>query len=196
MRPWTAEHSAALLRSRLLGVNFHHIAVGNRQQVADRLRHAAELGDSLDLDQLGPDPQPDPGPKIFVAFYDGYRDTGLFGAELCHSLGIRAYFFPVFASSDPARGRLSDADLSEIATEHEIGFHSRSHRAAREITPDNVGEEVAEPVQRIRDLTGHQPRVAAWRGGTRFDDRTLGDRTLRELGLRYLVSNWSVEPIS
>jgi hypothetical protein len=139
---------------------------------------------------------PGAGPKIFVAFYDGYRDTGLFGAELCHSLGIRAYFFPVFASSDPARGQLRDTDLSELATQHEIGFHTRSHRAAREITPDTVEEEVTEPVERIRAATGRRPRVAAWRGGTRFDDQTLGDQTLRELGLRYLVSNWSVEPIS
>ncbi|HYP46436.1 MAG TPA: hypothetical protein VEQ66_14710, partial [Propionibacteriaceae bacterium] len=48
-----------------------------------------------------PDQHPDDlhadrtGPKIFVAFYDGCRDTGLFGADLCANLGIRAFFFPI-----------------------------------------------------------------------------------------------------
>jgi len=189
--PWTTAHSAALLRSRVLTVNFHHIAKHNRAEVTERLRQATRLGRSLLLD----DEQQDCEPSIFVAFYDGYHDTGLFGAELCHRLGIRAYFFPVFASFDPARGRLSDDDLGQIAQVHELGYHTTSHLRAAQITSENVDAEVLQPVERIRRITGAGPRIAAWRGGTRFDDQTLGDRTLRELGVGYLVSNWSIEAV-
>lgn len=192
MTRWTSAHSAALLQHRVLGVNFHHIAAGNRAAVTERLRYATQLGSSLDLDDLDDSTS---GPRIFVAFYDGYRDTGLFGAELCAELGIRAYFFPIFASADPARGRLTDADLEQIASAHELGFHSTSHFAADEVTPDTLEREVREPMERLRSIIGSSPRIGAWRGGTRFDEHNLGDRTVRDLGLRYLVSNWSVERI-
>lgn len=189
--PWTPAHSNALLQQRVLGVNFHAIAAENRAEVTQRLRLAAELGASLDPDQ----PVQAQTPTIFVAFYDGYRDTGLFGAELCADLGIRAYFFPIFASADPQRAQLSDADLAQIATAHELCFHSNSHFGADQVTPDTVSREVLGPIERLRAITGQVPRIAAWRGGTRFDDQTLGDRTIRDLGVRFQVSNWSVERI-
>ncbi len=192
MTSWTAAHSAALLHQRVLGVNFHDIAAENRAEVTDRLRRASELGSSLDVDDVE---GRDGAPHIFVAFYDGYHDTGLFGAELCADLGIRAFFFPIFASADPARATLTDSDLKQIATVHELCFHSTSHFAADQVTPDSVAREVLEPVERMRSITGSRPRIGAWRGGTRFDERNLGDRTLRDLGLRYLVSNWSIEAV-
>lgn len=192
MTSWTSAHSAALLRQRVLGVNFHDIAAENRAEVTNRLRRATEFGSSLDPDGVEGH---DDSPQIFVAFYDGYHDTGLFGAELCADLGIRAFFFPIFASADPARATLTDSDLEQIATVHEICFHSTSHVAAEQVTPDTLAREVLDPVERIRSITGKRPRIGAWRGGTRFDDQTLGDRTLRGLGLRYLVSNWSIERV-
>jgi hypothetical protein len=191
MTSWTPAHSNALLEQRVLGVNFHAISRENRTEVTQRLRLAAELGASLDPDRTGPSS----GPTIFVAFYDGYRETGLFGAELCADLGIRAYFFPIFASADPQRAQLTDADLTEIATAHELCFHSTSHVGADQVTPETVAREVLDPVERMRSITGEVPRIAAWRGGTRFDDQTLGDRTIRDLGVRFQVSNWSIERI-
>lgn len=192
MSAWTADHSAALLKRRVLGVNFHAVSAENRGEVTQRLRVAAQLGASLDPDDLHG--QGD-GLKIFVAFYDGYRETGLFGAELCADLGIRAYFFPIFSSADPERAQLTDADLTQIATVHELCFHSTSHVAAEQVTPETLRREVHDPVERVRSITGSVPRISAWRGGTRFDERTLGDRTLRELGVRHQVSNWSIERI-
>ena len=195
MSTWTAANSAALLDQRVVGVNFHDIAAENRAEVKDRLRRASELGPSLDPDEVAPDGSQG-GPRIFVAFYDGYHDTGLFGAELCADLGIRAYFFPIFASADPYRAQLTDADLAQIATAHELCFHSTSHFAAEQVTPETVAREVLEPVERMRAITGSVPRIGAWRGGTRFDDQLLGDQTARDLGLRYIVSNWSIEKIA
>lgn len=192
MTNWTSAHSAALLQQRVLGVNFHHIAAENRAAVTQRLRLATELGAPLDPDDLD---SHHGAPCIFVAFYDGYHDTGLFGAELCAELGIRAFFFPIFASADAARAKLSDSDLEQIATVHELCFHSTSHFAAAEVTPDTLAREVLDPMERLRSITGKRPRIGAWRGGTRFDEQTLGDSTLRDLGLRYLVSNWSIERI-
>jgi peptidoglycan/xylan/chitin deacetylase (PgdA/CDA1 family) len=202
---WTAGHSAALLASPLVAINFHHVPRENRAQVARQLRAATGLGPTLRLDELGElDGGPAtggaaasaPGPRVFVAFYDGYRDTSLFGAELCHELGIRAFFFPLFSSVDPLRGKLTDDDLRDIATAHEVGLHTSSHLRAADITGDNVAEELLEPARRIESATGTPLRVAAWRGGLRFDETTLGDQTLRKLGIRFLVSNWSLEDIA
>lgn len=191
MTGWTPRHSAALLEERVVGVNFHHIAAENRVAVTERLRFAAGLGASLDPD----DPDAAAAPKIFVAFYDGYHDTGIFGAELCADLGIRAFFFPIFSSADPARAKLTDSDLQQISAVHELCFHSRSHFASAEVALDTLAREVLDPMERLRSISGRLPRIGAWRGGTRFDEQRLGDRTLRDLGLRYLVSNWSIERV-
>lgn len=202
MTAWTAAHSVALVASPLVAINFHHVPQENRAQVARQLRAATALGPTLRLDELGAGTgargteAAAPGPRIFVAFYDGYRDTSLFGAELCHELGIRAFFFPLFSSVDPLRGKLTDDDLRDIATAHEVGLHTSSHLRAADITEDNLSEELLEPARRIESATGTALRVAAWRGGLRFDDAMLGDQTLRRLGIGFLVSNWSVEDIS
>jgi peptidoglycan/xylan/chitin deacetylase (PgdA/CDA1 family) len=185
-----------------VAINFHHVPRENQPQVARQLRAATGLGPTLRLDELGAgSPTPGSGsaaagPRIFVAFYDSYRDASLFGAELCHELGIRAFFFPLFSSPDAMRGQLTDDDLRDIATAHEVGFHTSSHLRAADITEANLDEEMLEPVRRIEAATGTRPRVAAWRGGLRFDDSMLGDQSLRRLGIRFLVSNWSVEEIA
>jgi len=193
---WTPARSRALLGSPLLACNYHHIPTENRGAVEERLRRLVELGASLDLDADVPATGVAPGPRIVVGFYDSYREAGLFGADLCHRLGIRAYFFPVFEPYDePGTADLTDAELADIAQVHEIGFHSSSHRSAAEITQETLDREVVEPVRRITELAGRPPRVGAWRGGARFDDSLVANRRLRELGLRYLMSNWSVEVV-
>ena len=195
--PWTPGRSRALLDSPLLACNYHFILPENRDAVEARLRRLVQLGESLDLDADVPaSDRSAPRPRIVVGFYDSYREAGLFGADLCHRLGIRAYFFPVFEPFDEeGTADLTDAELADIAEVHEIGFHSASHRSAAEITEENLAREVDEPVARITELAGRPPRVGAWRGGARFDDSLLGDRRLRELGVGYLMSNWSVEVV-
>lgn len=198
MSRWNAVHSSSLVGSPLLGVNFHHVSPEGRAEMTRVLTDAARFGSSYEVGagprQPDSDQQP-PGPRIFVAFYDGFRETGLFGAEVCHRLGIRAVFFPVFTSTDPGRGDLTDDDLAELATVHEIAFHTSSHLRADEVTPENLDREVIGPIARLQAVTGRPVRLGAWRGGTRFDPGTLGDRTLRDHGLSQLVSNWSVEDI-
>jgi hypothetical protein len=189
-----------------LACNYHFILPENRDAVEARLRRLVRFGPSLDLDRdvagtagTGETDGTDgtaPGPRIVVGFYDSYREAGLFGADLCHRLGIRAYFFPVFEPFDEeGTADLTDAELADIAEVHEIGFHSASHRSAAEISEENLAREVDEPVRRITELAGRPPRVGAWRGGARFDGSLLANRRLRDLGLRYLMSNWSVEVI-
>ena len=205
---WKAGTSAALLGSPLLACNYHQILPENRGAVEARLRRLCRFGPALDLDAdvagaAGTDgagsasePLPGPGPRIVVGFYDSYRYAALFGADLCHRLGIRAAFFPVFEPFDEeGTADLTDAELADIATAHEIGFHTASHRSAVEVTEENAEREVAEPVRRITELAGRPPRLGAWRGGARFDESLLGNRMLRDLGVRCLMSNWSVEVV-
>lgn len=193
MSRWATAHSAALARAPLVALNFHRVTDDAWADLEAILLRAIRLGPALDLDEM-PGNQP-PGPRLFVAFYDGYRETGLAGAELCERLGIRAYFFPVFTSGDPERGQLSDDDLRSIAGVHEVGFHSSSHLAANEVTAENLDLEVLGPMRHLREITGRTPRLGAWRGGARYDERLLANLAVRDLGLRFLVSNWSLEAI-
>lgn len=188
---WTREHSRALTARPVIGLNFHQLSTPNRVLAERQIRAAAQVGVPYDPDDVAPVPGV---PRILVAFYDGFAETGRWGADLCHRLGVRAYFFPVFA---PPHGRtpLTDADLAEIGLVHEIGFHTAGHAAAVDVHPGNLEAEVEAPYVRIREITGRAPRIAAWKGGSRFDETLLGNRTLRELGVTQLVSNWSVEAV-
>ena len=178
----------------LLSLNFHAVPAELRDRAADRVRRVVALGAPFDPDAL-PGPGQDAGLQVVVAFYDGDRDTAHFADRLCRDLGVRAWFFPVDATALEDGPRLGDEDLTEIAEHHELAFHTSTHLAAAEITPENQEAEVLAPVRRLAEASGRVPRLAAWRGGARFDDRALGDRLLRELGVRHLVSNWSVEPL-
>lgn len=182
---------AALLAAPVVSLNFHGVPVEVRGQAEERIRRLLDLGGPFDPERAGEEPQ------VLVAFYDGDRETGLWGAELCRRLGVRAYFFPLLADAPPPAptDRLDDGQLAGLVPTHELCFHTASHRAAREVTGDDLAAEVLEPVDRLTRLGGRVPRLAAWRGGARFDPETLGDRTIRELGLGWLVSNWSIEPI-
>lgn len=183
--------AARLLERPLLALNFHRIRGRNQEVVREQLRRAAALGSSFDLDA----PEQQVGEvRVLVGFYDGFARTAEFAAELSRSLGLRAVFLPIFHA--PTSGRLlTDAQLGEIATAHEVGVHTTRHVAAAEVDEASVGPEVVEPFRRIERATGRAPRIAAWRGGTRFDGSLLGNRTLVELGVTHLVSNWSVERI-
>ena len=183
--------AARLLERPLLALNFHRIRSRNNDVVREQLTRAAALGTTFDLDA----PAQQPGEvRVLVGFYDGFARTAEFAAALSHDLGLRAVFFPIFFA--PTSGRLlTDAQLSDIATAHEVGLHTTRHVSAAEVDASSVGPEVVEPFHRIERATGRAPRIAAWRGGTRFDATLLGNRTLVDLGVRQLVSNWSVEPI-
>ena len=189
-RPWTAAHSAALTRSPIVALNFHEIPADDRSGVARSLRHAAGLGPRYDPDDGAAD-----GPRVFVAFYDGMREAAMFGAEECHRLGIRAYFFPLFRSRDPELAAVSDDEWRQIATVHEIGFHTASHAAVTEVTPRTAQREVVDPMVRIEGIAGYRPRIGAWKGGSRFDPGLVGDQTAQAYGVRFLVSNWSIERV-
>ncbi|MGI3782999.1 MAG: polysaccharide deacetylase family protein [Janthinobacterium lividum] len=183
--------AARLLERPVLALNFHRIRGRNQDVVREQLARAAALGTTFDLDA----PAQQPGEvRVLVGFYDGFARTAEFAAELSRELGLRAVFFPIFYA--PTSGRLlTDAQLGDIATVHEVGLHTTRHVSAAEVDASTVGSEVVEPFRRIERATGRAPRIAAWRGGTRFDATLLGNRTLVGLGVDHLVSNWSVEPI-
>jgi hypothetical protein len=183
--------AATLLERPVLALNFHRVRRRNQEVVREQLTRAAALGPTFDLDAP---PHPSGEVRVLVGFYDGFARTAEFAADLCHQLGLRALFFPIFFA--PTSGRLlSDAALADVATVHEVGWHTRSHVSAAEVDEATVQTEVVEPFRRIERLTGRAPRIGAWRGGTRFDPTLLGNRTLADLGLTHLVSNWSVEAV-
>ena len=183
--------AAELLERPVLALNFHRIRGRNQGVVRDQLASAAALGRSFDLDA----PAQQAGEvRVLVGFYDGFARTAEFAAELSQKLGLRAVFFPIFYA--PTSGRLlTDGQLADIAQAHEVGFHTTRHVAAAEVDESTLEPEVYEPFRRIERATGRAPRIAAWRGGTRFDDSLLGNRAIADLGVTHVVSNWSVERV-
>ncbi|WP_375431745.1 hypothetical protein [uncultured Friedmanniella sp.] len=175
--------------AQLLSLNFHAVPPEFRRTAEERIRRVLDLGEAYDP-ETGTD-----GPRVMVAIYDGDRSTGLWAAELCRRLGVRAYYFPLRHTLLEAGPRLTDDELATVAADHELCFHTATHRAAAEVTEDDLEAEVVEPLHRLTRVAGRLPRLGAWRGGARFDPGTLGDRTLRNFGVTHLVSNWSVEPI-
>lgn len=189
--PQPGSLAALLLERPVLALNFHRVRGRNQEVVREQLTRAAALGPSFDLDAQ---PQPPGEVRVLVGFYDGFARTAEFAADLCHQLGLRALFFPIFFA--PTSGRLlSDAQLADVAKVHEVGWHTTSHVAAADVDEASVQPEVVDPFRRIERVTGRAPRIGAWRGGTRFDESLLGNRTLADLGLTHLVSNWSVEGV-
>src|SRR5918998_388759 len=126
---------------------------------------------------------------------DGMRNAAMFGAEECANLGLKAYFFPLFDHYDAELANVTDDEWRQIATMHEIGFHTASHAAVTEVTQRTVQREVVEPMVRIEAIAGYRPRIGAWKGGSRFDPGMVGDQTARAYGVRFLVSNWSIERV-
>lgn len=195
--PWTPAHGAALLAAPVLALNFHAVPPEDRPTVARQLERLAAFGPSLDFD-----PGPAAGARVLVGFYDGFRDEGLWGAQTCAQLGLRACFFPVFGHG-PGSGYeragapelLTYRDLEEIGRVHTVGFHSATHRRAAEVGPGDLQREVHDPLDAIAAATGRPVTVAAWRRGTRFDPDTLADRVLRERGILHVISNWSIEAV-
>ena len=175
--------------AHLLSLNFHAVPTSARARAVERIRRVVALGRPYDPDDDAG------GLQVMLAFYDGDRDTGHFADRLCQELQVRAWFFPVVATTLETGPRLSDDELAGIGEHHELAFHTASHRSAAEITPANQQVEVLGPMERLTRAGGRVPRLAAWRGGARFDDRTLGDSLISDLGVRHLVSNWSIEPV-
>ncbi|HEY0238975.1 MAG TPA: polysaccharide deacetylase family protein [Friedmanniella sp.] len=183
--------AAALLERPVLALNFHRIRGRNQGVVAEQLTRAAALGPTFDLDAPA---QPPGEVRVLVGFYDGFARTAEFAANLSHELGLRALFFPIFFA--PTSGRLlTDAQLADVATVHEVGWHTWSHVTPAQVDEETLPHEVVEPFRRIERVTGRAPRIGAWRGGSRFDATRLGNRALVDLGLTHLVSNWSVERV-
>lgn len=176
--------------AHLLALNFHEVPRASRRTAAERIRRALDLGEPYDPDAGGT------GPQVTLAFYDGDADTARWAADLCTGLGVRAWFYPVRWTSLEDGPRVTDEDLADIATAHELGFHTATHRSAVEVHPETVAPEVTEVVERLTRAAGRPPRLGAWRGGARFDAGELGNRALRDLGVTHLVSNWSVERIA
>jgi hypothetical protein len=175
----------------VIACNYHDVSRENRLAVRERLTRLRDLGPVLDLDAIDVE-----SPRIVVGFYDAYRDAGLFGAELCDELGVRALFFPIFEQDDePGAAGLRDDELADLARRHEIGFHTASHVRAAQVGVADLQHEVHDVLDRIEAITGRAPRIAAWRGGTRWDETNLGDRVLRERGVGHVMSNWAVEAI-
>ena len=191
MSNWTTQDSRRLTGRGILAVNFHELLPENRAEAERRLASLSRIGPSWSPESPAGD-----GVRVFVGFYDGYRETAFWGAEVCSALGLRACFFPIFAGDVPGNAELDDDDLRLLSREHDVGFHTASHLFITEVTTDNLDAEVVAPIRRIEAATGRPPQIGAWCGGSRFDADHVGNQALRDLGVRFMMSNWSVEAIS
>jgi peptidoglycan/xylan/chitin deacetylase (PgdA/CDA1 family) len=188
---WTPARQAALSSRPLLALNFHEVPPDWRDEARRRLKQLVAMAPTLDLDRHAPSD----GPRVVIGWYDGWRDTALFGAEACADLGIRAFFFPITRPQLSGRGTLTPADVAQIATAHEVGLHTATHRSAPAISSTNLRAEVDRPLAELAAATGRRPRIAAWLLGSRFDPALVANRRLRELGVEFVMSNWSLERI-
>ncbi len=185
----TGDLGGAETAAHLLALNFHEVPPTVRSTAAERVRRMLDLGDPYDPDASGT------GLQVALAFYDGDAETASWAAELCSRLGVRAWFYPLEWTSLEEGRRVTDDELADIATAHELAFHTATHRSAIEVTPATSAVEVTDVVARLTRAAGRPPRLAAWRGGARFDAGALGNRVIRQLGVTHLVSNWSVERV-
>lgn len=186
----SSDVAARLLERPLLALNFHGVEPEHRAVVREQLTRATDLGPTFDLDATHA-----PGEvRVLFAFYDGFAETAAFAAEVCHDLGLRAVFFPLTSAEHEAR-LLTDPELADLATAHEVGWHTANHMGAEEVDEGDVEVEVVEPFRWIERVTGRPPRIGAWCFGSRFDPARPGNRALVDLGLTHLVSNWSVERV-
>lgn len=192
-RRWTNARQTALSSRPLLALNFHEVPPDWRDEARRRIKQLSAMAPALDLDRLD---EPVDGPRVVVGWYDGWRDTALFGAEVCADLGVRAFFFPITRPQPSGRGTVTPEDLASIATVHEVGFHTATHRSAPTISRTNVRAEVDRPVAELEAATGRRPRIAAWLLGSRFDPALIGNQRLRDLGVAFMMSNWSLERIT
>jgi peptidoglycan/xylan/chitin deacetylase (PgdA/CDA1 family) len=189
---WTPARQVALSRRPLLALNFHEVPPDWRDEARRSLKQIVAMAPTLDLDRLD---DPTDGPRVVIGWYDGWRDTALFGAEACADLGIRAFFFPITRPQNSGRGTVTPDDLAQIAAAHEVGFHTATHRSAPAVSRTNLRAEVDRPLAELEAATGRRPRIAAWLLGARFDPDLIGNQRLRELGVEYVMSNWSLERI-
>jgi peptidoglycan/xylan/chitin deacetylase (PgdA/CDA1 family) len=189
---WTPARQTALSTRPLLALNFHEVPPDWRDEARRRLKQLVAMAPTVDLDLLD---EPADGPRVVIGWYDGWRDTALFGAEACADLGIKAFFFPITRPQASGRGTLTPEDLASIATAHEVGFHTATHRSAPAVSAAMVRAEVDRPMAELEAATGRPPRVAAWLLGSRFDPALVANRRLRELGVEFMMSNWSLERI-
>ena len=90
-------------------------------------------------------------------------------------------------------GNVTDDEWRQIAAVHEIGFHTAGHAAVTEVTPRTVQREVVQPMVRVEAIAGYRPRIGAWKDRSRFDPGLVADQTARAYGMRYVVSDWSIE---
>jgi peptidoglycan/xylan/chitin deacetylase (PgdA/CDA1 family) len=176
----------AATNAPVLALNFHEILSEERADAAEQLDRLSSLGPSFDPDRPADELQ------VMAAFYDGDRGTGLWAADLCSRFGLRAFFYPLRRTYWEPAPRLTDDDLAEIAEDHELCFHTATHRAASKLAGADLEAEVTEPVERITRAQRRPPRMGAWLGGTRFDS-SPANRLLRDLGVTHITSNWSVE---
>ncbi|RKT36056.1 polysaccharide deacetylase [Microbacterium sp. AG1240] len=189
---WSAPRQHALATRPVIALNFHEVPREWRSTARQRISEVAAMGPAVDLDRYD---EPVEGPSVVIGWYDGWRDTALFGADVCAELGVRAFFFPITRPQRSGRGTVTAADLADIATAHEVGFHTATHRSAPTITRTNLRAEVDRPMAEIEEATGRRPRVAAWLLGSRYDPDLVGNQRLKELGVQFMMSNWSLERI-
>lgn len=180
--------------SPVVALNLHELPVEHRAAFTERLRRLRDVGPVLDPDT---DVTTASGPRVVVGLYDGYRDATLHAADVCHDLGLRAWVLPLFETNpdEPDVAGLSDDELADLATVHELGFHTASHARVEDLTEADLAHEVTEVHARLTAIAGRPPRTGAWLGGSRWDERHLGNRALRDLGVATLVSNWALEAV-
>lgn len=153
-------------------------------------------------------------PGFIPAFYDSFLDQATVVGPVCEELGLTAWFFPVTGVLDvpPDQQRawaeahhidlvagepddpwaMTWDDLAVLSRRHVVAAHTASHASAVSITTAaDVQREIAEPMERLRELTGRMPPSFAFLYGTPPVVGTVAGDAVIASGVRYASTNTS-----
>lgn len=88
-------------------------------------------------------------------------------------------------------------ELADISQRHVVAAHTASHATLPSVvTAEDVEPEVTGPVRRIRELTGRTPPALTFLYGRPHDPTTPGWRGAVDAGVRYAMSNTTLQRLA
>lgn len=157
-------------------------------------------------------------PGLIPAFYNGYRNNFDVMKPLLKYYGFVGWFFVPsdFVSTKPAQqatfaeshrlrlvpeeyadGRfaLSWSEIRELAKDHVIASHTKTHSLISPDSPEAMQREIVMSQQDFEQKLGRKVRAFAWLSGSDYGKNPEIDGYLLEAEYEYLFSNFKIQKL-